>query len=124
MAGNKYNSDFKSKVLNDFQNGLSQKEISIKYSVPKSTICRIVNSGNIHTTHKGGRPRITTVREDRKIKNFFTKYPKAVPREAKTELLIDASLPTIKRRAREYGLRSYRCTKKTVCVGKKPKSSA
>ena len=100
MAGNKYNSDFKSKILNDFQNGLSQKEISLKYSVPKSKIFRIVNSGNIHTDHKGGRPRATTIREDRKIKQFFTKYPKAVPREAKTEILLDVSLSTIKRRAR------------------------
>ena len=46
---------------------------------------------------KEGRPRATTVREDRKIKQFFTKYPKAVPREAKNEIPTDAGLPTLKR---------------------------
>ena len=73
-----------------------RKTFLIKYNVPKSTISRIVNSDNIYTVHKGGRPRATTVREDRKIKQFFTKYPKAVPREAKNEIPIDASLSTIK----------------------------
>ena len=62
--------------------------------------------------HKGGRSRATTVLEDRKIKQFYTKYPKAVPREVKNEIRTDSSLSTIKRRPREYGLRNYRCTKK------------
>ena len=122
MAGNKYSSDLRSKVLNDFQNGMLQKEISIKYGIHKSTICRIIKSRNIDTVHKGGRPRATTAREDRKIRNFFTKFPTAVPREAKTEISLDVSLSTIKRRAREYGLRSYRCTKKPYVSEKNRKA--
>ena len=47
MAGNKYNSSFKAKILDDFKNCISQKDLSIEYNVPKSTIFRIVNSGNI-----------------------------------------------------------------------------
>ena len=50
--------------------------------------------------HKGGRHRATTVREHRKIKQFFTEYPKAVHREAKNEIPIDANLSIIKGRAR------------------------
>ena len=31
MAGNKYNSTIRTKILNDFSKGLSRKEISVKY---------------------------------------------------------------------------------------------
>ena len=71
MAGNKYNSIIRSKTLNDFSKGLSQKEISLKYLVHKSTICRIIKSGDINVCHKGGRPQLTTAREDRKVTVFF-----------------------------------------------------
>ena len=66
MAGNKYNSSLKAKILN-FKNGILQKDISLKCNVSKSTISRIVNSGNIYSVHKGGRPRAATVQEDQKI---------------------------------------------------------
>ena len=78
MVGNKYSSSLKAKILDDFRNGILQKDLSIKYNVPKSTVSRIVNSGNIYTVHKGVRPHATTVQEDRKIKQFFTKFSKAV----------------------------------------------
>ena len=71
MAGNKYNSIIRSKILNDFSKGLSRKEILLKYLVHKSTICRIIKSGDINVCHKGGRPRLTTAREDRKVAVFF-----------------------------------------------------
>ena len=61
MAENKYNSRFKAKILDDFKNGILQKDPSMKYNVSKSTISRFVNSGNIYTVHKGGKPRATTV---------------------------------------------------------------
>ena len=119
MAGNKQNSSFKAKIFDNFKNGILQKDLSIKYYVPKSTISRIVNSGNICTRHKIGRPRAKTARLDRKIKQFFTKYPRAVPREANNEIPIDANLSTIKSRAREKGHKSFRCTRKTMCIRKK-----
>ena len=56
-----------------------------------------------------------------KLNKFFTKYPKAVLREAKIEIPIDASLSTIKRRVRVYDLRSSRCTKKSYASEKNRK---
>ena len=53
MAENKYNCGFKANNFDDFKNGILQKFHPIKYNVPKSTISRIVNSGNIYTVHKG-----------------------------------------------------------------------
>ena len=66
-----------------FLKGLSQKEISLKYLVHKSTICRIITSGDINVCHKGGRPRLTTAREERKIAVFFKKNSVATAKEAK-----------------------------------------
>ena len=61
----------RSKILNDFSKRLSQKEISFKYLVHKSAIRRIIKSWDINVCHKGGRPRLTTAREDRKAYVFF-----------------------------------------------------
>ena len=71
MVANKYNSIIRSKVLHDFSKGLNQKEISLTYLVHKSTICRIIKSADINVSHKGGRARLTTAREDRKEAVFF-----------------------------------------------------
>ena len=67
MAGNKYNGSFKAKILDDFKNDILQKDFSIKYNVPKSTMSRIVNSGNIYTVQKGERPtpRINSTRRSK-----------------------------------------------------------
>ena len=71
MAGYKYSSIIGSKILNDFSKGLSQNQISLKYLVHKSTICRIIKSGDINASHKGGRPLLTTAREERRVAVFF-----------------------------------------------------
>ena len=73
MAGNKYNSIRRSKILYDFSKGLSQKEIPLTYLVHKATICRVIKSGEINVCHKGSRPLLTIAREDRKVAVFLRK---------------------------------------------------
>ena len=73
MCENNYNSIIRSKILNDFSKGLSQKEISLTYLVHKSTICRIIKSGNINACHKDGRSLLKTASEDRKVAVFLRK---------------------------------------------------
>lgn len=112
MGGYKYNSTVRSMILADFSNGLSQKEISNKYSIHKSTISRVVASGSSEWRHSGGRSRATTSTDDRQIKIFIKKNPKATAREVRSATQLDVSLSTIKRRAIEAGLNTYRVTKK------------
>ena len=64
-----YSSSFKANILDDFKSGILQKDLSIKYNVPKSTISRIVNNGNIYILTKGVKPRPKKKKRTRRSKN-------------------------------------------------------
>lgn len=112
MCGNKYCSEIKSKILSDYNNGITQKEISLKYSIPKSTISRIIKRGNVVSCHKGGRPRKTTDKKDRKITNFFKKHPQATSKEVKVHMELDINPSTGRRRILQAAIQSFRPAKK------------
>ena len=70
MARNKYSSFLKEQIISDYQNGLSQKQISEKFSICKSVISRIIcrfrSTESVVTVHSEGRLRKTSHRTDKK----------------------------------------------------------
>ena len=96
FEASKYSSQLRSKVSKILKM-ITEKEISIKRDIHKTPIFRIIKSGNIQTLRKGG---------------WMTSCSKI----EKLRTRLDASLSTIKRRTQDYGLRNYRCTKKTLRV--------
>ena len=119
MGGNKYCSGLKSRILADFDSGLRQNQLFRKYSVHISTISRIIKFRNVNINHRGGRPRKTTVREDRQIINLLKKNKQMSSREVKVSLELNLDTSTIRRRAMQTGLRSYKVVKKPYISKKK-----
>ena len=71
MARNKYNTEFKNKIMQLYNDGDSQQSIADKFDINKSVISRIISRyrtcGNTKTLHGGGRPRLTSNRDDKAI---------------------------------------------------------
>lgn len=118
MAGNKYNSLFKMRIINDFKSGLTQKAISEKYSVDKSLVYRVLNRyskfNSLETLHRGGRPRKTSKREDKYICRIIKKDPWTSSIKIVKDLKLNISDRTVRRRAVEAGLFSRRPAKKPL----------
>lgn len=114
MGGNKYNQHVKKQIINDYKAGVSQIDISKKYNVHKSTVSRVLSSGNTETIHRGGRKRKTTPKEDRKIKRIIQQFPQISSKEIKNTFKLEISAQTIRRRAVEAGLRAYKTVKKPL----------
>ena len=61
MARDKFGLELRKRILCDYSDGISQKDISEKYEIHKSSVSRIISkfkkSGDISVTHRGGQPR-------------------------------------------------------------------
>ena len=116
MAGKKHSSDLKNIVINNYKNGLSQKDIVKKFGLPKSTVSFIIKKfkvyGSVVTVHRGGRPKQTTQKEDARIVREFKKYPDKSASSVVEALRLTVSSRTVQRRACAAGLKSYRAAKK------------
>lgn len=126
MARNKYSNELKEKIINDYINGISQQLLCEKYTMGKSVISRIINffkqNNSVQTVHRGGRPRITSERDDKMIIREIKKYPFISSREIKHNLDMDASCRTIRRRAVDGGLSSFKVVKKPYISMKNKKA--
>lgn len=126
MARNKYCNTVKEQIINDYKNGLSQKNISQKFSIQKSVISRIISrflaTGSVVTIHAGGRPRKTTQRVDKRIVREIKKKPFVTSTELVRELSLDISARSVRRRAVEAGLRARKPSKKPFISKKNRKA--
>lgn len=108
MTWNKYSSEFKIKVIEDWMTGLSLHELSKKYSINRSVISRLVSkffkTGRISPVHSGGRSRKTTRYEDSLIKRAIQKDSTASASQVRTSLRLCVSERTIRRRVVEARL--------------------
>lgn len=116
MARSKYNAEFKKLIIREFLNGLPQKDICKKFSVPKQTVSYIIKtfntSGRVATIHCGGRPRCTNSRDDTRIVRELKKHPEKSAVDIVNALNLTISSRTVQRRACDAGLKSYRAAKK------------
>ena len=118
MAADKFGEALRKLIVGDFQKGISQKELSIKYKVHKSSISRILSrfrkTKTVKVISKGGRPRKTDNRTDALLVREVKKFPfKTASRLAK-EFRIQVSEGTISRRLIDAGLQSFRPAKKPL----------
>lgn len=116
MARNTYSIEFKNKIITDWRSGLSRHKLSEKYSLNRSVISRLIKkyqqTGNISTNHTGGRPRKTTRQDDSRIKRQIQSDPTVSSNQLKSQLNLQISARTIRRRAIEAGLFSRRPARK------------
>lgn len=118
MARDKYCDSLKTLIITDFQNGESQSSIAKKFNINRSIICRHIKKYNltnsVTTVHSGGRPRKTSKQMDRRICGIFKKNPFATSSEVGRTLELNVHDSTVRRRAIESDLRSYRPAKEPV----------
>lgn len=118
MAPDKFGKDLRKRIVDDFNQGISQKDLSIKYKVHKSSISRILSrfkkTKSVEVISKGGRPRKTDKRTDALIVREIKKFPfKSAPTLVK-ELNIPVSARTVSRRLIDADLLAYRPAKKPL----------
>lgn len=126
MARNTYSNQFKIKIIDDWRMGLSRHELSVKYSINRSVISRLISkflqTGRISPVHSGGRPRKTSRYDDSLIKRTLQKDPTASSSQVRNQLGLCVSERTIRRRAVEAGLFSRRPAKKPFISAKNRKA--
>lgn len=118
MARNKFGEVLRARVVDEYNKGMTQKDISIKYNIHKSSISRIIanfiKNKTIAVVHRGGRPRKTDERTDKLIAREVKKYPfRSAPQLVK-ELGLPISSKTASRRLAEADFRTYRPAKKPL----------
>lgn len=118
MARNKYCDALKTKIINDFKDGITQSSIAKKYNINRSIISRLIKKYNatraIKTLNLGSRPRKTTHRIDTKICNLIEKNPFITSKEVVKSLNLSVDSSTIRRRLLENNLKSYRPVNKPM----------
>lgn len=129
MAPRKYySSDIKNKIVECFKNGNKPIDISRNFQVPKGTVSKIIKKfkerGTVEVKMKPGRPRKTTKRLDKVIKNTSTKDPRKSSKDIKEEILeqhgVLLSDRTVRRRLNDAGLFGRVAVKKPL-ISKKNK---
>ena len=98
------------------QRGEELKTIAKDFEIDPSTVTMIVkrfkSTNNLETKGKTGRPRKTDRHQNMNIKREFALNPRQRPREVISKLGLNISDMTLRRRAREMGLRPRRPAKK------------
>lgn len=124
MARDKYCETFKLQIIEDLKNGEKQAFVAKKYSMNRSIVCRLLkkkykSTKDVAVKHLGGRPRKTSARDDRKICHIFQKKnPFASSNEVVKSLNLNVHDSTVRRRAIENNLKSYRPAKKPLLTKK------
>lgn len=112
MARDKFGIELRKRIIADFQTGMTQKGISAKYSIHKSTISRIikrfVTRKEVAVIHRGGRTRKTSQRTDNLIVQLAKKNPEIVPRQIIKDLNLQISTRSVRRRLLKASLRGCR----------------
>ena len=111
-AKKEYSNDLRETVVKHFLNGDSEREISQKVLMPRTSVHYIIQKYKstkcIANINGRGRKRKTTLHTDRliqrKIKTDRRKPASSVKAELLTELRISISESTVRRRAHEIGL--------------------
>lgn len=125
MARDKYSTEVKFNIIREYKNRKTISEISRIFIINKSIISRLISkykaTGTVDSQHKGGRRRKTTKREDKMIKRQIIKNPKVSSGQIVKNLSLEISERTVRRRAVEAGLCSYRSAKKPFISAKNRK---
>lgn len=122
MAKTRYSNAIRYEIIEKFQAGIKQKVIAEILKIPTSTVCDIIKkfkSGkSVEADHFGGRPRKTTIKTDRRIKNFVLKDPFATSKTICDELNLPIGPSTVRKRLRDFGLFAFRPAKKPLLTAK------
>jgi transposase len=104
-------------VVQYHKDGRSVRDIAETLKLPKSTVqncvMRFKTTGSVESRPRSGRPRITDMRHDNRMKRLVLSNPSLTSNEIKENMQSPASTRTIRRRlVTEFGLRSRRPAKK------------
>lgn len=118
MARNKFGLQLRKRIVDDYSNGMSQKEITEKYKIHKSSVSRIVNqykaTKTVSVIHRGGRPRHTSQRTDNLIVQTVKKQPFITSSQLVKDLQLPIAARSVRRRLVDASLRAHRPAKKPL----------
>lgn len=118
MANDKLGKELRNRIISEYTNGLSQKDISAKYGIHKSTISRTIsrfkNTGSAVVVHRGGRKPKTSPRQDALIIRNIKKNPFISSRRLVETLNLPITGRAVRYRAVRAGLMSRRPAKKPL----------
>lgn len=113
MARDKFGFELRQRIVTAYSSGLSQKDITEKYNIHKSSISRIIanlkKTSQVSVIHRGGRPRKTSDREDNLIIRNVKKYPFISSSKISEKLQVPVSARTIRRRLCQASQRTTPC---------------
>ena len=122
MTRVQYGEDIKIKIIDYFKNGESQISIAKRLNINKSIISRLIkkykSTGSVKTIKSGGRPRKTNLRADKQIVRLMKQNPFLSSKKVVEDLNLNISASTVRKRALENGLRSFRPSKKPILTKK------
>ncbi|RZC39395.1 PAX domain containing protein, partial [Asbolus verrucosus] len=82
--------DLGKKIIEAYEKGIKQKDISRIFSLHKSAVCKVIGRfktrGNVIGIRKGRRPRKTTSTMNRRLKMITSKYPRKSAKQILQEL--------------------------------------
>lgn len=118
MQRRKYCEAFKLNAIRHYNRGKSQAEIANLLKISKSMVSKWIKlykvKGTVVNINPGGRPRKTSLRDDRNIKRIIRKNPFISSKKIVSELSLSVDASTVRRRSREAGLKSYTAAKKPL----------
>ncbi|CAK9829693.1 Transposable element Tcb2 transposase [Anthophora retusa] len=112
----------KEQVVNALQNGESISDVSRRFNIAKQTVyCiqkRFQERGHLENKFKSGRPKKTSIRQDRQIRRLSIADPRRTAVEIHRSLIdtddLDISVRTVRRRLMSFGLRGRHGVKKPL----------
>ena len=117
-----YSEEERTNIRKKYEELRSIRKVSKKCKVSIQTVFNIINNKNNRLNKKIGRPKVINKREKLRIKKFLRSeisQEKIVnSRKVKENLLLDASLSTIRREIKELGF-TYKLTQKKLYLTKK-----
>lgn len=122
MTRIRYGTDFKLKIVELFNKGQTQASIARNLSINKSIVSRLIkkykSTGTVEEANRGGRPRKTSHRTDRKIIRLIKKKPFISSKDVVGELNLNISSSTVRKRSLENNFRSFMPSKKPILTKK------
>lgn len=114
MAPNKFGDPLRQRIVDDFNSGISQKNISKKNISVSRIISRYLKTKEVSVVHRGGRPRKTSLRTDAMLIRKVKKEPFISASKLVQEFQLNVSTRTVSRRLAAADLSCYRPSKKPL----------
>lgn len=126
VRGRSLPKQIKEKIIEALNNGDSLSEVSRRFDIPKQTVYsikkRFQERGHLDNMSKSGRPKKTSIRQDRKIRRLSVADPRRsavnIHKNLNQTNDLNISVRTVRRRLESFGLHGRHGVKKPLITKK------